>query len=236
MVASCCGFVSTIVRGHLYRLVVAGIGSNFYGFIATIVRSHLVRFVKAVVGSCLSGIDVAVVRRCLSGLICRTVVRSRFAGMIGCDVAGCPVVTSATIMFVYLADGFVVPVVCVAVVDREAESIIDYCNRVIEVSGSQISSVLPSGEYPFELALTAVPEDTENVGSTHQAYEVIVIDLIYRIVLCVGEIELISHLVGEEERFCLCSCVAHCIRLYKTYGDCDNCKNKLFHGVRFLKV
>ena len=148
-------------------------------------------------------------------------------------VRGSLVVVSAAIGLVHLAYRLVVTVACVLVVDCKADYVVIDTDRFVEVGGSQVMPVLPAGEYPLELALSTVPENSENVRSAHQTYEVIVIDLINCIILCIGEIELISHLIGEEQGLCLCSCVAHCIRLYKTYGDCCNCNNKLFHGVSF---
>ncbi len=220
--------IATVVGGHLRGLVVTAIVGGYISgvVVAAVVRGHITGFVAGLV--CRSNVSVARLGGrggfyivCINvTLVCRSFV-----------------MVAANIIVVYLSDRSVEQVVSVVVIDREADHIgVVHYNRFVKVSVGQICSVLSAGEYPFELALTTVPEYSENVRSTYQAYEVVVIDLIHCIILSVCEIELISHLVGEEERFCLCSFVAHCIRLYKTYGDCYNCNNKLFHGVRFLKV
>lgn len=232
-----CRFViATVVGGHIARLVAAVVGSHLAGPVAAVVRGHITGFVvTAIVGGYVTGF--------VAGLVSRSNVSVAVLGGRGGFYIVCInvtlvcrsfVVVAANIIVVYLADRSVEQVVSVVVIDREADHIgVVHHNRFVEVSVGQICSVLSAGEHPFELALATVPEYSENVRSTYQAYEVVVIDLIHCIILSVCEIELISHLVGEEERFCLCSFVAHCIRLYKTYGDCYNCNNKLFHGVRF---
>ncbi len=241
--------IATVVGAHIARLVgrlvTAVVGSHLAGPVAAVVGSYVAGFVvTAIVGGYVTGF----VSRFVVGLVSRSNVSVAVLGGRGgfCVVivrinvtlvCRSFVVVAANVIVVYLADRSVEQVVSVVVIDREADHIgVVQHNRFVEVSVGQICSVLSAGEYPFELALTTVPEYSENVRSTYQAYEVVVIDLIHCIILSVCEIELISHLVGEEERFCLCSFVAHCIRLYKTYGDCYNCNNKLFHGVRFLKV
>ena len=243
-----CRFViATVVGAHIARLVgrlvTAVVGGHLAGLVAAVVGSYVAGFVvTAIVGGYVTGF----VSRFVVGLVSRSnvsvaVVGGRGGFYIVCInvtlVCRSLVVVAANVIVVYLADRSVEQVVSVVVIDREADHIgVVHYNRFVKVSVRQICSVLSAGEYPFELALTTVPEYSENVRSTYQAYEVVVIDLIHCIILSICEIELISHLVGEEERFCLCSFVAHCIRLYKTYGDCYNCNNKLFHGVRFLKV
>ena len=235
-----CRFViATVVGAHIARLVGR--------LVTAVVGSHLAGPVAAVVGSYVAGFVVtAIVGGYVTGFVSRSNVSVAVLGGRGGFYIVCInvtlvcrsfVVVAANIIVVYLSDRSVEQVVSVVVIDREADHIgVVHYNRFVKVSVGQICSVLSAGEYPFELALATVPEYSENVRSTYQAYEVVVIDLIHCIILSVCEIELISHLVGEEERFCLCSFVAHCIRLYKTYGDCYNCNNKLFHGVRFLKV
>lgn len=222
--------IATVVGGHLRGFVVTAIVGGYISgvVVAAVVRGHITGFVAGLV--CRSNVSVARLRG--RGGFCVVIVRINVT-----LVCRSLVVVAANIIVVYLSDRSVEQVVSVVVIDREADHIgVVHYNRFVKVSVGQICSVLSAGEYPFELALTTVPEYSENVRSTYQAYEVVVIDLIHCIILSVCEIEFISHLVGEEERFCLCSFVAHCIRLYKTYGDCYNCNNKLFHGVRFLKV
>lgn len=243
----CCyaGAAGCVTPGsNVCRFVIAAVvGSHLAGPVAAVVGSYVAGFVvTAIVGGYVTGF----VSRFVVGLVGRSNVSVAVLGGRGGFYIVCInvtlvcrsfVVVAANVIVVYLADRSVEQVVSVVVIDREADHIgVVHYNRFVKVSVGQICSVLSAGEYPFELALATVPENSENVRSTYQAYEVVVIDLIHCIILSVCEIELISHLVGEEERFCLCSFVAHCIRLYKTYGDCYNCNNKLFHGVRFLKV
>ena len=109
---------------------------------------------------------------------------------------------------------FVEMVVTIAVVDYEGQGLVSYDYRFVEVLGLEEQSVLPAGKYIAEFICAAVPIDSEEVGGTNQTIEVVEIDFIDGFILIVGELKLVSHLVGEEERFAACLCIAHSVSIH----------------------
>ena len=85
------------------------------------------------------------------------------------------------------------------------------CYRTIEVGESHILVILPAVQDIAEISVTAVPPDAEDITISIQAHQVVEIDLIDSLILCSGEVELVSHLVREEEGFVLCCVIAHCV-------------------------
>ena len=85
------------------------------------------------------------------------------------------------------------------------------CYRTIEVGECHILVELPAVQDIAEVSVTAIPPDAEDITVSVQAHQVVEIDLIDCLILCSGEIELVSHLVREEEGLVLCCVIAHCV-------------------------
>ena len=84
-------------------------------------------------------------------------------------------------------------------------------HRAIEVGECHILVELPVVQHEAEVSITAIPPDAEYITVSVQAHQVVEIDLIDSLILCSGEVELVSHLVREEEGFVLCCIIAHCV-------------------------
>ena len=65
-------------------------------------------------------------------------------------------------------------------------------HRTIEVGESHILIELPAGQNITEVCVTAVPPDAEDITVSVQAHQVVEIDLIDCLILCSGEVELVS--------------------------------------------
>ena len=74
-------------------------------------------------------------------------------------------------------------------------------HRAIEVGECHILVELPAVQHEAEVSITAIPPDAEDITVSVQAHQVVEIDLIDCLILCSGEVELVSHLVREEEGF-----------------------------------
>jgi len=83
--------------------------------------------------------------------------------------------------------------------------------RAIKVGECHIFVELPAVQDIAEVSITAIPPDAEDISVSVQAHQVVEIDLIDCLILCSGEVELVSHLVREEEGFVLCCIIAHCV-------------------------
>ena len=72
-------------------------------------------------------------------------------------------------------------------------------HRAIEVSQAHVLIILPAVQHKAEVCIAAIPPDAEDITVSVQAHQVVEIDLIDCLVLCSGEVELVRHLVREEE-------------------------------------
>ena len=73
------------------------------------------------------------------------------------------------------------------------------CHRAIEVGECHILVVLPAIQHKAEICVTTIPPDAEDITVSVQAHQVVEVDLVDCLILCSGEVELVSHLVREEE-------------------------------------
>ena len=87
-------------------------------------------------------------------------------------------------------------------------------HRTIEVGECHILVELPGVQHEAEVCIAAIPPDAEDISVSVQTHQVVEIDLIDCLILCSGKVELVSHLVREEEGIVLCCIIAHsCVPL-----------------------
>ena len=97
----------------------------------------------------------------------------------------------------------------VAIVDAEHPRASVPSHRTIEVGELQIPVVLPAVEHVAQVSIAAVPPRAVDAAAvdTHQVVEV---DFIDCGILGVGEVELVSHFIREEQSFAAGVAVSHC--------------------------
>ena len=100
---------------------------------------------------------------------------------------------------------------CIARIDSECPVASRPDHRTIEVSQAHIPVELPAVQHEAEVSIAAIPPDAEDISMSVEAHQVIEVDFIYSLILCSCKVELVSHLVGEEEGFVLCCVIAHCV-------------------------
>ena len=69
----------------------------------------------------------------------------------------------------------------------------------IEVGQSHVLVVLPRSQHEAQVCVTTIPPDAKHVAMTVQAHQVVEVDLVDCLILCSCEIQLVSHLVREEQ-------------------------------------
>ena len=70
------------------------------------------------------------------------------------------------------------------------------CYRTIEVGKCHILVVLPAIQHKAKVCVTTIPPDAKHVAMSVQAHQVVEVDLVDCLILCSGEVELVSHLVS----------------------------------------
>ena len=106
----------------------------------------------------------------------------------------------------------------------------------IEIGSGTEGIPLPLIKDIAEIKVTAIPVGAKHVVLTGHRHQVVEIDFISCLVLCISEIELVGHLVGQEKCFSAGLFVWHsvCRYCYCQYGNQG--KQHLFHNRIFLMV
>ena len=107
----------------------------------------------------------------------------------------------------------------IACVDSEVPTV-EPVERAIEVVGQAEGIVLPVEQYVVEVEVAHLPIGTIEVVNSIDAHKVVEVDFVGSLVLVVGEVELIGHLVGEEQGLLACLLVSH--GRYGCHG-CEQC-------------
>ena len=92
--------------------------------------------------------------------------------------------------------------------------------RTIEVESVAISSVLPFCEDVAHIEVTVCPVNSVEVRLSVDAKKVVEVDLVSCLVLVVSEVELISHLISEEQSLFTSLLKAHSVC---TESSCEEC-------------
>ncbi len=99
----------------------------------------------------------------------------------------------------------------------------------IEVGGSEEGIPLPVEQDVTQVLVAALPIGAKHIIVTRHTHQIVKVDLVRSLILCICQIQFISHLVGEEESFIASLFVAH--RLARSRCQQHHCKgyHYLFH-------
>lgn len=100
--------------------------------------------------------------------------------------------------------------VWIAGVDCEVPASCIPVERTIEVRGCAESSVLPVEQYVAEVEVALSPVCSVQVVIVTDTHQVVKVHLVGGLILVVGEVKLVSHLVGEEQCSLASLLVTHC--------------------------
>ena len=98
----------------------------------------------------------------------------------------------------------------VSSVDSEVPETTVPVERAIEVGGVQECAILPVEEDIAQVHVALTPIHPVEVIDRVDAHQIVEVGLVCSLVLVFGEVELISHLVGEEEGLLSSLLITHC--------------------------
>ena len=117
-----------------------------------------------------------------------------------------------------------VPVTCIPV------------ERTVEITGCDIGIPLPVEQYIAQVEVATLPIGSENVSSSSDSHQVVEIDLISGLILLVGQIQLVCHLICQEQCLVTGLLIAHCTCCHRVGQHHQQCEKHLLHNRIFLIV
>ncbi len=107
--------------------------------------------------------------------------------------------------------------------------------RAVEIGGCTEHVPLPGEQNIAEVQVAALPVGAEHIILAGDAHEVVEIYFVGCLVLSIAQVQLVGHLVGEEEGLVACLFVGHCICLYCYRQHGNQGKHHLLHSRMLLK-
>ena len=109
----------------------------------------------------------------------------------------------------------------IARVDAEVPVTAVPVKRTIEIGCVNIGAVLPVKQHIAQVEITLTPIDTIEVIIRVDAHQVIEIDLVGSLILRIRQVELVSHLVGQEQSLLACLLITpgRCLNSHDQEGD-----------------
>ena len=102
--------------------------------------------------------------------------------------------------------------------------------RAIEVAGGTEGIPLPRVEDVAEVEVATLPVDAEDIGLARHTHQVVEVDLIGSLVLSVGQVQLVGHLVRQEQCLVAGLLVAHGAGRQREGQHGAECKYFLHHN------
>ena len=117
----------------------------------------------------------------------------------------------------------------IAGIDAEVPVASAPVERTVEIGGGQVGLILPVPEYVAQVGIASRPVDTVEVVYCVDAHQVVEIDLVGCFILLVGQVELVCHLVGQEQCLLTCLLVTHGVGREGEGEQGGECYQKLLH-------
>ena len=108
--------------------------------------------------------------------------------------------------------------------------------RTVEVSRVAEHAILPVEQHVAEVEVTPAPVVAVQLVVRVDAEQIVEVYLVSRLILVVSEVQLVSHLVGEEQSLFARLTVAHCAGCHHEAEHHYYCCEKPFHNISVLKV
>lgn len=106
----------------------------------------------------------------------------------------------------------------------------------IEVAGCYVGVPLPVEQDIAEIEISALPIGAEHISATCHTHQVVEVDFVSCFVLLVSQIQLVCHLVGEEQGLATGLLVAHCTCCHRCGQHHHQCEKHLLHNRIILIV
>ena len=107
--------------------------------------------------------------------------------------------------------------------------------RTVEIRSCEEGIPLPVKQDIAQIEITALPIGSVHIVTAGDTHQVVEIDLIGCLVLFVSKIQLISHLVGQEQGLVAGLLIAHCVCRDGCCQHHHQCENHLLHTRIVLK-
>ena len=101
--------------------------------------------------------------------------------------------------------------VWIAGIDAEVPIAVAPEQRTVEVTGCDVCLPLCVIQYVAEVAVAALPVVTIDIVITRHTHQVVEIDLVGGLILFISQIQLISHLIGQEQSLVASLFITHCL-------------------------
>lgn len=108
----------------------------------------------------------------------------------------------------------------VARIDTEVPVTSIPVDRTIEVRGTAEQLILPVEQDVTHIQVTVVPVCSVEVGTGVHAQQVVEVDLVCCLILILGQVQLVSHFVSQEQRLLAGLLISHCVC---RYCYCEQC-------------
>src|SRR3712207_3612514 len=115
-----------------------------------------------------------------------------------------------------------VPIACVPI------------ERTVEVAGRQVGLILPIHQYVTQVEVALLPICAVEVVVIVNAQKVIEVHFVSGFILLIGQIQFISHLVGEEKRLFAGLFVAHGLSCYRSEEHTSELQSRQYLVCRLL--
>ena len=147
-----------------------------------------------------------------------------------------PAVTAIIAIVEVRATEIVVVAIGVAGIDAEVPVTCVPIEWTVEVTGCTIGRILPVEQNITEIKVTMRPIGSIQVVVTVDTHQVVEVYLVGGLVLILCEVQLVCHLVREEQGLLTCLLVAHGIGRYCHHEQRSQGKYKLLHNCMYLRV
>ena len=124
----------------------------------------------------------------------------------------------------------------IAAIDAEVPVACLPVEWAIEVAGCQVGVPLPVEQDIAEIEISALPIGAEHVSATSYTHQVVEVDFVSCFVLLISQIQLVCHLVGEEQGLATGLLVAHCTCCHRCGQHHHQCEKHLLHNRIILIV
>ena len=106
----------------------------------------------------------------------------------------------------------------------------------VEVGSCHKGVPLPRIEDIAQVEVAALPVDAKDVVDAGHSHQVVEVNLVGGLVLCISQIQLVSHLIGQEQRLVTGLLVAHCTCRHSCGQHHHQCEKYLLHNRRVFTV
>ena len=118
----------------------------------------------------------------------------------------------------------------IASIDPEVPEASIPVQRPIEIGGGTEQAPLPAVKHEIEIGIASLPVRAKDIATSCDPHQIVEIDFVGSLVLRIRQVQLVSHLVGEEQGFSPCLLVTHRICLACQCQHGKKCKQYFLHN------